>query len=297
MARTSPYIFDATPQTFDSLVLGNSIRGPVLVNYWAAKAAPCFLLMPRLIKLSTDYQGKFLLVMLNTDQFGRFAKNQSVNSVPTVRVFYKEKAVDSIHGAHSDTEFRKIIDRYVVRDSDRLHLDAVAAYQHGETQNAFTLFEKAHTDDPNNTRLTVDHAKFLVREQRYAEAGLLLASLPESERGLAEIVCLGGFVSFNQIAQHAPNAETLAATLAAHPENNLARYQLSALKLLAGETEAALACLLEIMRREPGFDSGNAKQNILAIFQTIGHGDELVKRYRALLTDALSAAHNQRTSP
>jgi putative thioredoxin len=291
MTRTSPYIFDATPQTFNSLVLGNSIKGPVLVNYWAAKAAPCFMLMPRLIKLCADYQGKFLLVMLNTDQFGRFAKDQGVNSVPTVRVFYKEKTVDSVHGAHSDTEFRKIIDRYVVHDSDRLHLDAVTAYQHGEVQQAFALFEKAHADDPNNMRLITDHAKLLLREQRYTQASFLLASLPESERKLAEIICLRGFVNFNQIAQDAPNAEVLATTLAAHPEDNLARYRLSALKLLAGETEAALAYLLEIIRREPDFDSGNARQNMLAIFETIGHDDELVKRYRSLLSEALSATH------
>ncbi len=139
MTAISPYISDAIPDNFNSLVLGNSVKGSALVNYWAAKAAPCFLLMPRLIKLCTEYHGKFLLVMLDTDKFGRFAKTQGVNSVPTVRIYFKEKLVDTIHGAQSDAEFRKKIDRYAVRESDHLHLEAVQSYQRGDIGNAFNI--------------------------------------------------------------------------------------------------------------------------------------------------------------
>ena len=46
----SPYVFDATRENFDSLILGNSMRGLVLVNFWSPKAGPCMLLTPRLIQ-------------------------------------------------------------------------------------------------------------------------------------------------------------------------------------------------------------------------------------------------------
>ncbi len=137
----------------------------------------------------------------------------------------------------------------------------------------------------------VDHAKLLIREQRYAEANFLLEALPESERRLPELICLSGFIKFNQIAQNAPDAESLAAELATRADNNLARYQLSALKLLAGETEEALEYLLEIVRREPGFDNDAARQSMLTIFQTLGPDDDLVKRYRSLLSGVLNAVH------
>ena len=49
----SRHTFDARPDNFAQLVLGNSDKGPVLVHFWTPKAAPCMLLMPRLVKLAT----------------------------------------------------------------------------------------------------------------------------------------------------------------------------------------------------------------------------------------------------
>ena len=69
-----PYVFDASRENFDGLVLGNSARGLVLVHFWSPKAGPCMVLMPRLVKLATEYGGKFLLVMLNTDELGALAR-------------------------------------------------------------------------------------------------------------------------------------------------------------------------------------------------------------------------------
>jgi putative thioredoxin len=49
----SPFVFDATPDNFESLVLGNSMKGLVLVHFWTPKAGPCMILMPRLVQLAT----------------------------------------------------------------------------------------------------------------------------------------------------------------------------------------------------------------------------------------------------
>ena len=47
------YIIDATPENFAELVIGNSMRGPVMVNFWSAKAGPCIKLWPLLEKLES----------------------------------------------------------------------------------------------------------------------------------------------------------------------------------------------------------------------------------------------------
>ncbi len=61
----SRFVLDASRDNFPKLVLGNSDKGPVMVHFWTPKAGPCMLLMPRLVKLATEYNGKFLLVMVN----------------------------------------------------------------------------------------------------------------------------------------------------------------------------------------------------------------------------------------
>ncbi|MFH1817400.1 MAG: hypothetical protein ABIC92_05705 [Pseudomonadota bacterium] len=36
----SPYVFDASAENFNRLVLENSHKGPVLVHFWTPKAGP-----------------------------------------------------------------------------------------------------------------------------------------------------------------------------------------------------------------------------------------------------------------
>ena len=91
----SKHIIDATPESFAELVIGNSVRGPVMVNFWSAKAGPCIKLWPLLEKLAQEYSGKFLLINFNTDKYLAFAKNElAVTSVPTVKMYHHQQVVD-----------------------------------------------------------------------------------------------------------------------------------------------------------------------------------------------------------
>src|SRR4030066_136451 len=104
----SPYVFDANADNFARLVLENSAKGPVLVNYWSPRAGPCMMLMPRLVRLAAEFGGRFLLVMLNTDELGRLAREHGVNSLPTVKVYRHGNVVDTLHGAGSEAELRGV---------------------------------------------------------------------------------------------------------------------------------------------------------------------------------------------
>lgn len=47
-----------------------------MVLYWPPRAGPYMKLMPRLIRLADEYCGKFLLVLLDTDAYGRLAREE-----------------------------------------------------------------------------------------------------------------------------------------------------------------------------------------------------------------------------
>ncbi len=64
----SSYILDVTGEKFNEVVLSNSHKGPVMVNYWADNAGPCLRLWPVLEKLANDYNGQFLLVNIDTNK-------------------------------------------------------------------------------------------------------------------------------------------------------------------------------------------------------------------------------------
>ena len=64
----SPYIVEVTEENFQSVILEGSMQQPVLIDFWASWCQPCQALMPVLAKLADEYQGKFLLGKLNTEE-------------------------------------------------------------------------------------------------------------------------------------------------------------------------------------------------------------------------------------
>ncbi|PKO63723.1 MAG: co-chaperone YbbN, partial [Betaproteobacteria bacterium HGW-Betaproteobacteria-17] len=178
----SPYVFDASAENFNRLVLENSHKGPVLVHFWTPKAGPCFILMPRLVKLAAEYGGKFLLVMLNTDDLPELARRFGVNSVPTVKFFWRGEVAHTIHGADPDSSFRAVLDRFIAGDANRAHALGVAAWQSGNVQQARMLLANAAMAEPDNLAIPRDLAKLLWAEGEGAQALKLLDSLPPDAR-------------------------------------------------------------------------------------------------------------------
>jgi putative thioredoxin len=285
----SPYIQEANPDNFKTLVLENSDRGPVVVYYWSPRAGPCMKLMPRLIRLADEYCGKFLLVLLDTDEYGRMAKDEyGVTSVPTVKFFRNGKVLNTIHGAESDSEFRKILDKFVPREASMAQVNAARAYhQEGDLEQACALLAKAALEDPGNARIALDLAKLLILKSDYSRAESVLQSLPPEAREQDEISTLLVHAGFLRVAQNAPDAEILERDILAEPDKTVARYQLSALKLMQNDYAGAMQQLLEIVRRDRAFREDAGRKGLIAIFNMLGNDNEMVLTYRSLLTEAL----------
>ncbi len=163
-------------------MLENSHKGPVLVHFWTPKAGPCFILMPRLVKLAAEYGGKFLLVMLNADELPELARRFSVNSVPTVKFFWRGEVAHTIHGADPDSSFREVLDRFIAGDANRAHALGVAAWKSGNVQQARMLLANAAMAEPDNLAIPRDLAKLLWAEGDGEQALKLLDSLPPEAR-------------------------------------------------------------------------------------------------------------------
>lgn len=261
-----------------------------MVYYWSPRAGPCMKLMPRLIRLADEYCGKFLLVLLDTDEYGRLAKEEyGVTSVPTVKFFRQGKVVNTVHGAESDTAFRRIIDKFVPRETSMAQANAARAYhQDGDLDQACALLAKAVLDDPGNSRIALDLAKLLILKGDYSRAESLLQSLPPEAREEAEVSALLVHAGFLRVAQSAPEIEILERDIAAAPDRIVARYQMSAIKLLQNDYAGAMDQLLEIVRRDRAFREDAGRKGLIAIFNMLGNEDVLVATYRALLTEALN---------
>ena len=283
----SPHIFDVSAENFPRLVLENSARGPVLVNYWSPRAGPCMMLMPRLVRLAGEFGGRFLLAMLNTDELDKLARGHGVNSVPTVKVFRHGQVIDTLHGAESEPSLRAFINKHVGARADTLYLSALQAHQSGNTAQAITLAAEAAMEQPDDPRIPLDLAKLLVLQGRYTQARDLLQALPPELKSVTEISALLHHLGFILTAQDAPTHAQLEQALAAHPDDLEARYQLAAVKLTQDNYEGAMEQLLDILRRDRGFRQDAGHTGLLAILRMLPEDDEHAQRYRAWLRDAL----------
>jgi putative thioredoxin len=269
----TPYVFDASRENFDQLVLGNSARGLVLVHFWNPKAGPCRVLMPRLVRLAAEYGGRFLLVMANTEELGRRLRDLGVTSVPTVKFFLRGEVVHTIHGAEPDGTFHEALGRFLAGDQDRQRMAALRAHQEGRTAEAIAMLAQAAVEAPEDLAVALDLAKLLTLDGRPDEALSLLAALPIEARRRADIAPL--LIHLELIVAAA--AEAVSGT----PQVQLCQ---AARALLDDQMEAALEQLLELARTAPGFRDDIGRRGLISLFALLGGEHELTRRYRSRLS-------------
>ncbi|MEW5768792.1 MAG: tetratricopeptide repeat protein [Pseudomonadota bacterium] len=277
----SPFVFDATPENFESLVLGNSRKGLVLVHFWFPKAGPCMVLMPRLVRLATEYGGRFLLVMANTEVLGRQARALGVTSVPTVKFFLRGEVVHTIHGAEPDSTFHEVLGRFLAGEQDAARMAALAAHQRGDTAQAIEQLARLAVDHPEDLAVAADLAKLLTLAGRTDEALHLLASLPAPARQTPDIAPLLAHLELIDAARNGP--DEAADLLAADPADHAARLALAARALFDEAPETALEHLLELTRIAPDYREDIGRRAMLALFGMLGGEHPLTRRYRAAL--------------
>lgn len=280
-------IYDANLENFPVLVIENSRKGPVVVNFGTPTAAPCRLALERLSSLVTEFGGRFLLVRVNTDDQKTLAQQCGVQSVPTTQVYIAGESVETVRGAESETGFRKLLQKYLVNIADPARVKALAAYQSGDTEQALTLLAQAALENPHDVEIPLDIAKLLMREKRHQQAADLLLSLPDEIRKQQEIVTLLGHLDFIVAAAPTGVAEAPEKKTEDNPEALDTQFQLAARQLLFDNYEAALDLLYKMYQQDPAYGEARAKRGMLTIFSVLGDNNDLVQSYRQKLLETV----------
>ena len=133
MMSESPYVFDVDQHNFASVVVENSQRAPVLVDFWADWCQPCQTLTPLLTKLAQEYRGGFILAKVNADAEQGLAGHFRVRSLPTVMVVWQGQIVDQIVGVQPESAYRAVIDQLRANPGDQFTVMAGPQEANGYT--------------------------------------------------------------------------------------------------------------------------------------------------------------------
>ena len=242
----SPYIYNVTIEDFESLVIQNSFKHPVLVDFWADWCQPCQSLIPVLHKLAEECQGAFTLAMVNSDEQGELAAQAGVKSLPTVKLFVDGQMVNEFMGALPESEVKKFLDPYIKTESDQILTAAFQAFGEGKEQEALEMLNTALANDPQNSKLKINIAKLVANQNDFDSAIALINTLTDEEKEQPEVKeILTQIKMANQLKDLGDPAE-LEQRINDNPDDLDALLQMSTYLNAGGNHEAAIKILMQI---------------------------------------------------
>ncbi|MHB0982654.1 MAG: tetratricopeptide repeat protein [Thiobacillus sp.] len=267
---------------FQQAVLEESRHRPVLVDFWAPWCEPCKALKPVLEKLAAEYGGKFLLAKINSDDNQELATRYGVRGIPSVKAFIDGEPVDEFSGALPESEVRAFLDRLVPGPADELRVEAAELRLAGDVSAALQKLADASKIDPSHVGVRLDAAEIMLDLNEADEARRLIAGVADDAD--PRMPQLKARLQFMEAAGE--DEAVLAARVAANENDLEARLKLANLLVAAGQYEAGMDHLLEIVRRDRGFGDDIGRKTLLSVFDLLG-GGELSSRYRRMLASVL----------
>ena len=114
MSHAHLSVYNASLETFEEAVIGDSHRRPVLVDLWADWCAPCLVIAPVLEKVVGDYGGRVALVKIEVDAGDnmKIAGRYRVRGFPTILLIEAGKEVGRFSSARPARFVREFIEQH-----------------------------------------------------------------------------------------------------------------------------------------------------------------------------------------
>ena len=291
-------IMDGDQKTFMQDVVEASRSIPVLVDFWATWCGPCKTLTPTLEKVVRAAGGRVKLVKIDIDANRGLVQQLTqiglpLQSVPTVAAFWQGQIADVFQGALPETEVKRFIEGLLkiaggsMPTADML-TEAKESLEQGDAQQAGEIFSAVLEQDPENPEAWAGLIRALMALGQEDQAKQALGQIPAKIADHAEIA---GVRSALALAEEGRAAQgqlaSLQARLEADPTDHAARYDLATALNAMGEHEAAADALLDIIRRQRGWNEDAARLQLLKFFEAWGIDDPVSMASRRKLSTLL----------
>jgi putative thioredoxin len=282
----SNFIVNIDESNAAQLLIDESHKRPVVVDFWADWCEPCKVLMPLLEKIANEYKGAFLLAKVNADEQQMITQQFGVRSLPTVMVMQNGQPVDGFAGAQPEAQVRQMLEKYLPKPWDGLLQMAMEAMDAGDFAAALSPLRQAWEDSDRRLDITLAYARALIESLRLDEAETVLATVRLADQD-ATWEQLRAQLEIKREAAKSPEIEALEQRLADAPDDLDLRHQLAVQYTNSGQFKDAMECLIGILRVDLGHADGATKKLLLDTIASLGKGDPLAAEYQRKLYSLL----------
>ena len=271
-------IKDTTTQGFRQDVIAESMKQPVLVDFWAPWCGPCKQLTPVIEKVVKAARGKVRLVKMNIDEFPEIPGQLGIQSIPAVIAFKQGQPIDGFMGAQPESQVKAFIEKLVGQmgpgATEELIEAAKAAIEAGDVAGASELYAGVLELEPENVAAIAGLARLHLDMGDIEGATGILGMVPEAKAADPAVAAVRAAIELAQQAAALGDTSELEAKVAADPKDHQARFDL-ALALNANDRrEEAVDHLIVIIKADRSWNDDGARKQLLQFFEAWGPMDE-----------------------
>jgi putative thioredoxin len=278
------FILEGNQATFLKDVVEASRQLPVVVDFWSARSTLSKQLSPILERVVTAAGGRVRLVRIDIDTNRALVQQLAqlglpVQSVPTIAAFWQGQIADLVQGAMAEAEARRFVEALLkvaggTMPSADLLAEARAAQEEGDFGAAIELYQALLEEEPERPEAWGGLIRTLLAAGEEDEAEALLGRVPPKIADHAEVAGARSALALAVEGRQATSqVQELEARLAADPADHQARYDLASAFNAQGRREEAAAALLDIMKRQRGWNEDAARLQLLKFFEAWGLED------------------------
>jgi len=253
-----PYVQDITVAAFQKDVIDQSLKAPVLLDFWAQWCEPCKTLGPVLEKLADEYGGGFILGKVDADSEQELAQAFGVQGIPFCVLVKDGRPADGFQGALGEAEIVAFLERNGVEK----------AAAGGEDADEPAV-------DPDSPEARLERARVAAALGDPAAVEDELSAIPEEDEAYAVGQRLAAGMAWFDDGLSPEGGEAAEHLLAARQA------------FLARDYDAAMAAILESVAADRDFQQGLARRAMVLCFVVVGEEDERLDAFRRRLATLL----------
>ena len=288
-------IIEVITENFMTDVIEQSKDTPVIVDFWAPWCEPCKQLTPIIEKIIKEKNGKVILAKMNIDESPEVAQQLKIQSIPAVMAFSDGQPVDGFIGVQSEKNISEFVNKISsLKNSSTIEENISAGKKYmneDDIETATLVFSEILKIEPNNISAKSLLARCLIKSDQLDDAEKIINTLPVDAESNQDYISVRSELEIFKNAKNNPisdkEEEELRNNIDKEPENYQLKLDLSKILMAKGENEEAINQLLRIIEVNPKWNDGEARKQLIEIFNILGNENILVTEGRKKLSSML----------